>query len=553
METSKTYNDLLRELEQTRMELYGANATIDAIRNGEVDALVVEMEKGHELFAIKSLNQTYRLFIEKMNEGAVTINKEGTILYGNSEFASIVNTRLDKVIGFPLIDFVPLEYKEICTKIIDDGWKSDCRREISFQNNKGELVPFLLSVASLELDEGTALSIIFTNLSFQKENERQLQLKNEQLAEARRKAEKINEELEDIVNTRTNDLSVSVERFKFLADNIPAIIWTAEPNGWANYFNKLWCEYTGLSVEESQGSGSQQVLHPDDHDSIVNAWENAIKSQIQFRFEYRIRRASDGQYRWHLGIGIPFKDKAGNVTAWFGTATDIENHKREIEKKDEFMSIASHELRTPLTSLKGYIQLIESQINLPDDVSLYLSKASNSVNKLEHLVNDLLDVSKIKAGKLKFTTHSFNLSDIINACVDNCRYIYPAYNIKKELEKDIFIEGNEERLEQVLMNLISNSVKYSKENKEIIIRSEKVDHHGVVSVIDFGIGMSETEQLRIFERFYRVEDSKFHVSGLGMGLYICAQIIKEHQGSITVKSILKKGSTFAFSLPLSKV
>ena len=553
METSKTYNDLLRELEQTRMELYGANATIDAIRNGEVDALVVEMEKGHELFAIKSLNQTYRLFIEKMNEGAVTINKEGTILYGNSEFASIVNTRLDKVIGFPLIDFVPLEYKEICTKIIDDGWESDCRREISFQNNKGELVPFLLSVASLELDEGTALSIIFTNLSFQKENERQLQLKNEQLAEARRKAEKINEELEDIVNTRTNDLSVSVERFKFLADNIPAIIWTAEPNGWANYFNKLWCEYTGLSVEESQGSGSQQVLHPDDHDSIVNAWENAIKSQIQFRFEYRIRRASDGQYRWHLGIGIPFKDKAGNVTAWFGTATDIENHKREIEKKDEFMSIASHELRTPLTSLKGYIQLIESQINLPDDVSLYLSKASNSVNKLEHLVNDLLDVSKIKAGKLKFTTHSFNLSDIINACVDNCRYIYPAYNIKKELEKDIFIEGNEERLEQVLMNLISNSVKYSKENKEIIIRSEKVDHHGVVSVIDFGIGMSETEQLRIFERFYRVEDSKFHVSGLGMGLYICAQIIKEHQGSITVKSILKKGSTFAFSLPLSKV
>ncbi len=312
MNTSKTYNDLLKELEQARMELREANATIDAIRGGEVDALVVEMEKGHQLFAIKSLNQTYRLFIEKMKEGGVTINNKGIILYSNSAFASIVNTPQDKVIGSRLIEFVPLEYKETFTKIINEGWLSDCKGEISIKNKNNELIPFLLSAAPLELDEDHALSIIFTDLSFQKETERQLKVKNEQLEKARRKAAKINEELEDIVKARTKDLLLSMERFKFLADNTPVIIWTAEADGFANYFNKLWCEYTGLTVEESKGSGSQQALHPDDYESTVTTWTNAVKNQNPFNFEYRIKRASDGQYRWHLGIGVPFKDETGN-------------------------------------------------------------------------------------------------------------------------------------------------------------------------------------------------------------------------------------------------
>ncbi len=245
--------------------------------------------------------------------------------------------------------------------------------------------------------------------------------------------------------------------------------------------------------------------------------------------------------------------KPETVLAWLGTSTDIENQKREIEKKDEFISIASHELRTPLTSLKGYLQLIESQTNLPGDISLYLAKATNAVNKLQHLISNLLDVSKIKAGKLKFDTEIFDLSAMVDTCLDSCGYLYPSYNIKKELEKDIPVNGNKERLEQVLMNLVDNGIKYSKENKEIIIRSEKKADYGIVSVIDFGIGMSETEQRKIFERFYRVEDTKFHVSGLGMGLYIATQIIKEHNGSMAVKSTLNEGSAFSFSLPLAKV
>ena len=549
MNTTRSYNDLLQELEQTRIQLQEANATLDAIRSGEVDALILENEKGSELFAIKSLNQTYCLFIEKMQQGALTIGKDGVILYSNSAFASIVNLPLEKVKGAPLIDFVPGEYRDAFTEIITRGWQSDSKGEISFVKDN-QLIPFLLSVTSIELDEGIALSIIFTNLTFQKEHENQLQLRNDELEEARSKVDRMNEELEDIVKTRTNDLLLSIERFKFLADNTPVIIWTAEPDGAANYFNNLWCEYTGLTVEESKGSGSQRALHPDDYQLTVDTWANAIKHQIEFRLEYRIKRAVDGQYRWHMGTGVPFKDDTGNTVGWIGSATDIENQKKEIEKKDDFISIASHELKTPLTTLKGYIQLIETQPNLPADVSLYLSKASTSANKLQHLVNDLLDASKLRSGKLHFSTHTFDLSAMVDACLDNCRLLYPSHTFSKELEKDVFVNGNEERLEQVLMNLVNNSVKYSAENTEIIIRCEKNTVYGVVSVIDFGIGMSSTEQDKIFDRFYRVNNKKYHITGLGMGLYISSEIIKEQNGSMTVKSKLNEGSLFSFSLPL---
>ena len=207
--------------------------------------------------------------------------------------------------------------------------------------------------------------------------------------------------------------------------------------------------------------------------------------------------------------------------------------------------MASHELKTPLTSLKGYIQLL-SQIALPEPGKLYIERASSSLNKLQNLINDLLDVSKIKAGKLKFDTVVFDLSRLVQLCIDNSRYIYPAYEIKGEVEKDIMINGNEERLEQVVMNLINNAVKYSPLNKQIIVSATKDHDNATVGVIDFGLGLSAADQTKIFDRFYRVENDGMNISGLGMGLYISSEIIKEHNGTISVKSKLKKVLYFRF-------
>jgi len=457
---------------------------------------------------------------------------------------------LAKVIGLPIMGFIPDQYKSRFKKITEQGWESDSKGEISLKNKSGELTPFLASVTSLELHEGIALSIILTDLTTQKENEKQLQLKNQQLEEARLAAYKMNEELEDIVEERTKDLLVSREYFKFLADNIPVIIWTASIDGKLDYVNRRWVEYTGFDVEESK-TKQGELLHADDLEKSVAEWQKAVKEKRKYEGEFRLKRTIDGAYRWHYSQAIPFKDEHGSITAWIGTNIDIDDQKKELEKKDEFIGVASHELKTPLTSLKGYIQLMEFQENLSDTAKIYVSKAISSVNKLQHLIDELLDASKIKAGKLKFNKEELNLTDLVNLCIENSGYIHPLHQIKKELQDDIIVCGNAERLEQVLMNLINNAVKYSPGKKEITIRAEKNKDSAIVSVIDFGIGMVNSDQDLVFERFYRANGSDSTMPGLGMGLYISSEIIKEHNGEIHVKSKLNEGSVFSFSLPLA--
>ncbi|HET6995067.1 MAG TPA: PAS domain-containing sensor histidine kinase [Chitinophagaceae bacterium] len=550
MNTVQSYDTILTELEELRLKLQEANDTLDAIRNGQVDALVVKNGDGHQLYTLKSADQTYRVFIEKMKEGAVTLNHDEIILYSNSQFASMVGLPLAKATGLRFSDFIPTQSKESFRDLIERGWESDSKGEVLLINKNKELIPFLLSFTSLELDEGKALSIILTDLSVQKENERQLQQKNIQLEEARYALSKINEHLEELVTERTRELFLSREHFRFLADNIPVIVWTTRPDGNIDYYNKQWFEYTGLSFEQSVKS-PESVIHPDDFEPARAAWQQAVTHAKTFEWEYRLKRAIDGAYRWHLGKGQAFRDKNDQIIAWFGTSTDIEDQKKEIERKDEFISVASHELKTPLTSLKGYLQLMQCQPHLPDDTKLYISKGNISINKLQHLINDLLDVSKIKSGKLEFDKNLVDLDVLVENCIENSSYMYPAYHIRKEGTGKVMVIGNAERLEQVIMNLVNNAVKYSPGIHDIIVRVETVKDCGKVSVIDQGVGMSAADQKRIFERFYRSDHNKFIASGLGMGLYISAEIIKEHDGTMSVSSRLNEGSVFSFSVPLA--
>src|SRR4030095_4543631 len=205
-------------------------------------------------------------------------------------------------------------------------------------------------------------------------------------------------------------------------------------------------------------------------------WRRAIAQKQKYENEFRLKRKSDGQFRWHYAQAIPFKDEHGNITAWIGTSIDIDDKKKELEKKDEFISVASHELKTPLTSLKGYIQLMEfEKEKLPENFAQYIKRANDSINKLQNLINDLLDVSKIQSGKLEFPVAEFNLSHLVKEAIDSCEYMYPGYHFKMDMEKNVFVKGNADRLEQVLMNLISNAIKYSPDNKEVSIKLSRQD------------------------------------------------------------------------------
>src|SRR4051812_24346796 len=183
MKTPGTHMDidaLLEEMENLRHQLQEAHETIEAIRTGQVDALVVQNGDGHQLYTLKTADQTYRVFIEKMSEGAVTINRDGIVLYCNTRFAEMAATPLEKTIGMPLASFVPESSKDKLQELIFNSWEEDCRQEIILKDGGGKDMHCMFSCNTIELDSGTALSIIITDLSVLKETENQLQQRNEQ-------------------------------------------------------------------------------------------------------------------------------------------------------------------------------------------------------------------------------------------------------------------------------------------------------------------------------------------------------------------------------------
>ena len=331
--------------------------------------------------------------------------------------------------------------------------------------------------------------------------------------------------------------------------------WTSLPDGEANFYNQQWYDYTRLDQLQEKELAWKKIVHPDDLDNTLKKYEDSLRTGNIFEVETRYKNGGDGSYRWHLNRAIPLRDDSGEIILWVGTATDIEEQKKAMEKKDEFIGIASHELKTPLTSLKGYLQLLASykKGDMPAVVKTYVDKANSSMNKLQHLVNDLLDVSKIQAGRLEYKLEKLDISPLISAWIENAEHVYPECKFINGAQTSYMIKGNAERLEQVLMNLINNAVKYSPENKEIVIKTEQEQDKLRVSVTDKGIGLTAAQIDRIFERFYRVEDKKFMAGGLGMGLYISAEIISAHNGTIGVESVPGQGSTFYFDLPLADI
>lgn len=233
---------------------------------------------------------------------------------------------------------------------------------------------------------------------------------------------------------------------------------------------------------------------------------------------------------------------------------EIQQRKELEKKKDEFISIASHELKTPLTSMRGYIQLLERLINRENnhDLKTYISKVSSQISKLADLVSDLLDISNMESGKMKLSIRPFSFDDMLNNSIDNIQQIYPKHTITQTGSTNIIYPGDEMRLEQVVANYLTNAIKYSPEKNEIKVETSHDEDWLEVRVTDYGIGISPELQEQLFEKFFRVEESSNRFQGLGIGLFICQEIIQRHGGVCGVESELGKGSTFYFKLPLKR-
>jgi len=216
-------------------------------------------------------------------------------------------------------------------------------------------------------------------------------------------------------------------------------------------------------------------------------------------------------------------------------------------KKDEFIALAGHELKTPMTSLKSYLQIMERE-QLQGMHQKFVEKSLVQVNKLNLLVSQLLDISKIEAGKLELEFHVFDLRELVSDVADTFRYHTPGHEIVVTDDATIsMVRADRQRIEQVVVNLLGNAIKYSPGAGKVYIHTSHADGMVHVSIKDEGIGIDEVQQQNLFSKFYRAVNHP-NISGLGIGLYLSKEIIERHNGHISVKSEINKGSEFLFSL-----
>lgn len=351
---------------------------------------------------------------------------------------------------------------------------------------------------------------------------------------------------------------LSEDYFRDLADQSPFMIWKVNEKGLCTYVNKPWCDFTGLSFEDSLNLGWGRAFHPEDAGPQYAKFMNCFKTLKPYHSKFRLK-TRNGEYRWVLAQSNPLQQA---VKGYIGSLTDIteqeyaEQATRQLmQKKDEFMSIASHELKTPVTSMKAALQIIERLSGKNKENTLlhsFVEKANNQVNKLSSLIDDLLDVTKIQAGKMELKRSTFSVRELISEYVDQFAFSSNNHKIILENIPAISIYADKERIGQVLTNFLSNSIKYSPGADKIIVEAKVVGDCLKVSVTDFGIGIHEDNQKHIFGRFFRVEGSAHQFSGLGLGLFISAQIIEKHEGKIGFISTEKLGSTFWFTVPVKK-
>ncbi|MDB9377867.1 hybrid sensor histidine kinase/response regulator [Nodularia sphaerocarpa] len=390
---------------------------------------------------------------------------------------------------------------------------------------------------------------------------------------------KTNEQLQLEIAERQRILLVlrhSEQRYRYLAESIPQLVWTADADGNTDYFNTNWCKYTGLEMEQSVGFGWLTALHPDDVETAGQVWLNAVSNGTLYETEYRFQRADDGCYRWHLGRGLPVKDEEGHVVKWFGTCTDIHEQKQILEErahlleleqiarekaetanriKDEFLAVLSHELRTPLNAILGWSKLLQTRTFDQAKRLQALATIERNAKLQVQLIEDLLDTSRILQGKLQLQITTINLASTILSALDTMRLALETKSIQVTtiFEPNMgMILGDSTRLQQVVWNLLSNAIKFTPNHGKIAVELRQADGYAQVIVSDTGKGINSDFLPYAFDYFQQADSSSIRkFGGLGLGLAIVRNIVEMHGGMVKAESLGEgQGATFTISLPL---
>ena len=376
----------------------------------------------------------------------------------------------------------------------------------------------------------------------------------------------------------------SEQRFRQLAQSLPQLVWSGQPDGRCDFLGQQWQEYTGEAPDDLLGFRWLDRVHPDDQPALLAAWEATCPSD-GLHAELRLCR-HDGHYRWFDVRALPLLDDAGRVLRWFGTGTDVtesrmlrdalhranaglelkvaertaelslakEQAEASNRLKSEFLASMSHELRTPLHAILGFTDMLMR--GLPGPLNpvqqRQLGNVQTSARHLLSLINDLLDVARIESGKTQLHIAEIDAGPVLAEAVEVLRQAAAGKGVELDLRlppTPVLLLADRRALYQIVINLLGNAIKFTERGWvriEVATDADRV----ALSFVDTGCGIAPDDQARLFEAFTQASPGRHHAQGgTGLGLFLCRQLAALHQGEITLDSTPGTGSRFTLSLP----
>jgi len=385
----------------------------------------------------------------------------------------------------------------------------------------------------------------------------------------------------------------SEQRFTALADVVPALIWMAGEDGSWEYFNAAWPELTGLSTDEMRGYGWMKGIHAEDLTRCKEVYETSIKERTPFVMEHRLLD-SGGKFRWVVNRGTPRFDKDGRFLGFIGSCVDVTKHKeaedafrlgeerfrrlnaelehfsgelaranvelelqnratqRANEQKTRFLATMSHELRTPMNAVIGFVDLLseESSGTLNDRQRRFLGHVRTAGKHLLRIVENILDYSRIEAGRLQLELHDFEARPVVQEVLAGISQIDrdKPVHLQVDVPPGFAVRADRQRFQQILYNLASNALKFTPRGGQVTISAKRDAAFAYISVRDTGVGIPADQLEPVFEEFHQARSTERN-QGAGLGLAITQRLVQAHGGSISVESEVGEGSCFTFSLP----
>jgi PAS domain S-box-containing protein len=362
--------------------------------------------------------------------------------------------------------------------------------------------------------------------------------------------------------TRASRRGDTADHFRIMADYAPVMIWLADPEGKSVYFNRAWLEFTGRELAAELGSGWTQAIHAEDRERCIGAYAAAFAAREPFEIQYRLRRR-DGEHRWLLDKGVPlFTDE--RLAGFVGSCLDItdrvlaeESARAREFARDQFLAIVSHELRSPLNGIKSWTHVLENQLRDADPaIRRALAGIMIGVDHQVRLIDDLLDLTRAVSGNLGLVKQPMLLLPVLADAVESLRALAAEKGLRivtgYELS-DREIHGDPDRIRQIFVNLITNSIKFTRAGGTIWVSAAVEGETACVAVRDNGAGIPPDFLPHVFDPFRQADpgtSSRPH-EGLGLGLALVQRLTAMHAGHVTCESDgIDRGAAFRVHLPL---